>query len=168
MVFSIGITGPFSMVNQCTGILQPTASCAIQIIFLPLDIGAQSGMLTVTSNAAGSPTAVPLSGNGWDVRLVLMRPARPSRSGSGAIAQLEISIAGSAANAMASVSCDAAPFSCSATPAVLRVSGSPTRMSIFVDPLRRSARLKTSAFGVARVRVTVGGVVRTVDVPFAR
>src|SRR4029077_8533205 len=52
----------FSQTNTCGTSLAAGASCAVSVKFSPTAAGARSGTLSVT--AAGSTTAVPLSGTG--------------------------------------------------------------------------------------------------------
>jgi hypothetical protein len=49
---------------QSPAVLQPGKFCSISIIFTPAFTGQQTAALNVTDNAAGSPQAVQLSGNG--------------------------------------------------------------------------------------------------------
>eukprot|EP01035_Chromulina_nebulosa_P030450 gene30450-40464_t len=60
----IQASGPFTTTTDCGSSLAAAASCAIRVVFTPTGAGAASGSLQVTSNAAGSPHAVALSGTG--------------------------------------------------------------------------------------------------------
>jgi MYXO-CTERM domain-containing protein len=48
----------------CPATLQPAQACDIQVVFSPTAAADYSGSLRITSNAAGSPHTVPLSGSG--------------------------------------------------------------------------------------------------------
>jgi hypothetical protein len=61
-VSNVTATGPFSQSNNCSAPLAPAASCAIQVSFAPILVGAASGSITITDNA-GTQT-VALSGTG--------------------------------------------------------------------------------------------------------
>ena len=63
-VSSISTTGPFSQTNNCGGSIAAGGSCAVQVKFAPTSGGAQTGALSVASNAPGSPLTVALSGTG--------------------------------------------------------------------------------------------------------
>ena len=52
----------FSSNSTCVGTINPGASCTTNVTFSPTAAGTRSGSLTFTSNAAGSPTTVALSG----------------------------------------------------------------------------------------------------------
>lgn len=52
----------FSSTSTCVGTVNPGASCTINVTFAPTAAGTRSGSLTVTSNAAGSPSTIALSG----------------------------------------------------------------------------------------------------------
>ncbi len=52
----------FSSTSTCVGTINAGASCTINVTFAPTAAGTRSGALTITSNAAGSPSTVALSG----------------------------------------------------------------------------------------------------------
>ena len=55
--------GAFAQTNSCTNI-GTGSSCNISVTFTPTSAGTQTGTLTITDNAPGSPHTVALSGNG--------------------------------------------------------------------------------------------------------
>lgn len=67
---AISVAGPFSRLTgaavplNCGASLAPSASCQIWLAFNPVFIGSGTGQLSITHNAAGSPTLVPLLGIG--------------------------------------------------------------------------------------------------------
>jgi hypothetical protein len=54
----------FALANNCGNTLAVSASCAMSVTFGPTTVGAKSATISITSDAAGSPHAAPLSGNG--------------------------------------------------------------------------------------------------------
>jgi len=50
--------------HNCGAAIQPGKSCSVSIRFAPTSVTSFSATLTITSNAAGSPHTVPLSGSG--------------------------------------------------------------------------------------------------------
>ncbi len=58
--------GDFALSGNCAAgtNLAPQASCTAGAVFTPSALGARSASITISSNASGSPHAVPLSGNG--------------------------------------------------------------------------------------------------------
>lgn len=60
----IQATGPFSVSQNCGASLAPSGTCSISVVFTPAAAGASTGAVTVSTNAAGSPQSVPLSGTG--------------------------------------------------------------------------------------------------------
>jgi hypothetical protein len=49
--------------SECTKTLAPETSCKIEVEFeAPMNTTAQSGTLTVTSSASGSPQSIPIMG----------------------------------------------------------------------------------------------------------
>ena len=69
----------FSSTDTCGASLAPGASCSFSIAFAPAGVGAFTGLLTVSSNAAGSPHKVALSGIGALAPLAVLgwAPAAP-------------------------------------------------------------------------------------------
>lgn len=65
-VISIVASGDFSQTNNCPTSSQIAVggSCTINVTFTPTASGLRNGAVTVTSNGAGSPQTVPLSGLG--------------------------------------------------------------------------------------------------------
>lgn len=61
---SATLSGDFLMNSQCPASLAPSASCSVYLNFLPQATGQHAGTLTITSNTAGSPFMVALSGTG--------------------------------------------------------------------------------------------------------
>lgn len=63
-ISGISATAPFGVTHTCGASLAAGASCTLSVSFTPSASGAASGSVSVASNAAGSPNAVSLSGNG--------------------------------------------------------------------------------------------------------
>jgi hypothetical protein len=67
---SIAISGNFLETNTCGTTVAIGASCMINVTFEPLVIHQQTGTVTITDNAFGSPQQmVPLTGTGTEVKL---------------------------------------------------------------------------------------------------
>ena len=66
---NIATSGDFGQANNCSGAIAPSANCAISVAFTPTAAGTRNGTLTFTSNAAGSPHSVNLTGTGVAVVL---------------------------------------------------------------------------------------------------
>jgi hypothetical protein len=65
-IASIVITGAdFGQKNNCGSGLPPGASCTINVVFAPTQVGPRAASLSITDNALGSPQLVSLSGNGF-------------------------------------------------------------------------------------------------------
>jgi hypothetical protein len=79
-IASVGTTAEFSQTNNCGASLAAGATCTFTVTFSPTSGGAQSGALTVTDNAPGSPQSVALDGVGENVvfsKSSLVFPATP-------------------------------------------------------------------------------------------
>ncbi|PYU92591.1 MAG: hypothetical protein DMG25_11805, partial [Acidobacteria bacterium] len=61
---SVTISGQFVDTNNCGGSLAVGASCAINVASAPTSSGTQTGTLTISDNASGSPQTVSLTGSG--------------------------------------------------------------------------------------------------------
>lgn len=68
---AVTTTSGFSVTHACGASVAPGASCVLSVTFTPAATGAAVGSLSVASNAAGSPTAVSLSGTGVTASPVL-------------------------------------------------------------------------------------------------
>ena len=64
VVSSVNITAPFSQTNTCGSPVAPGQSCVVNVGFTPTVAGTANGVLTITSNATGSPHTVAVTGNG--------------------------------------------------------------------------------------------------------
>ncbi len=65
LISGIAASGDFSETSAgCGASLGVGATCQVAVVFTPTAVGARTGTLTVTSNAAGSPQTVALSGTG--------------------------------------------------------------------------------------------------------
>lgn len=63
-VSAVSATGPFTETNTCGTSIAAGGTCTISVKFAPTAGGAQSGSLTLDSDAPGSPLTVALSGTG--------------------------------------------------------------------------------------------------------
>jgi hypothetical protein len=80
-VSSVAVTGAFSQTNNCTSIAV-NGSCTVTVGFTPTAGGANSGTLTVNSNANNNPLTVGLSGSGISstTNIALNEPVTASSS----------------------------------------------------------------------------------------
>jgi len=80
-VSSVAVTGAYSQTNNCTTIAV-NGTCTVTVKFTPTAGGANSGTLTVNSNANNNPLTVGLSGNGISstTNIALNQPATASSS----------------------------------------------------------------------------------------
>ena len=63
-VSGIGASSGFSQTNNCGSSIAAGSSCTINVSFAPTASGSDSGTMSVTDNATGSPHTVSLSGTG--------------------------------------------------------------------------------------------------------
>jgi len=79
-IVSVETTGQFSQTNNCGASLAAGATCQLTVTFSPTFGGTQSGALTITDNAPGSPQSVALDGVGENIvfsKTSLVFPATP-------------------------------------------------------------------------------------------
>ena len=74
-VSGIATTGDFwrMQTSACLGLLAPTQSCVIQVVFTPGVPGTRNGSLTLTDNAPNSPQQLALNGVGIGPALTFSR-----------------------------------------------------------------------------------------------
>ena len=63
-ISSVTASGPFAVTSQCGPSLAAAATCSIAVTFTPTTVGQQTGSLTISDDAAGSPQNIALSGSG--------------------------------------------------------------------------------------------------------
>jgi hypothetical protein len=68
-ITSIAASGDFAATNTCGSSVAAGANCTISVTFHPTAGGSESGTLTITDNAPGSPHTVSLAGTGEDFSL---------------------------------------------------------------------------------------------------
>ncbi len=68
-ISSIAVSEDFSQTHTCGASLAILASCTISVTFKPTKIGVQTGTLSITDNAPGTPQTVSLKGVGTAVEL---------------------------------------------------------------------------------------------------
>jgi hypothetical protein len=64
LTYTVDVTGDFAQTNNCGSSIAAGATCTIAVTFTPSGYGRQTGTLSLTDNAAGSPQTVSLSGTG--------------------------------------------------------------------------------------------------------
>ncbi|MCI0355070.1 MAG: choice-of-anchor D domain-containing protein, partial [Acidobacteria bacterium] len=72
---AITTSGDFARTHNCGGSLAAGAGCSVSVTFTPTATGTRSGQLSVSSNAAGSPHTVSLSGTGVTPPVASLAPA---------------------------------------------------------------------------------------------
>ncbi len=175
-IASVELSGSpaFSHTHDCPGSLAPAANCIVTVVYSPSSLTLQSGTLTITSNAPGSPHVVALSGTGIaDLVFALTRPRRPTRTGTGQASsntfELTITPATGFTGTVA-LSCSGANpgVSCSVYPATVTVADAPVSAKVtvkFASRSRRLRRLPTPETRIIKVIAIIGGVTRSVDLP---
>jgi hypothetical protein len=71
---SLASYGDFGGTHSCTSSLAIGANCSINVNFSPTDLGTRNGSVVITSNAANSPFAISMTGNGVESPTALLSP----------------------------------------------------------------------------------------------
>jgi hypothetical protein len=177
-IASEAVTGAFSATDNCGGVLAPGAVCQVNVTFTPTSPGAQTGTLTFTDSAAGTPQTVVLSGIGVASSLTIVAGGGGSTSatvGSGQTATYNLSLTGTTGlSGTVTLTCTGAPAgaSCTISPATLDLaSGQTSNFTVSVSTNGSSASalvLKASIAGFGLVSLLLlplgrnTGTVRTV------
>jgi hypothetical protein len=78
-ITSVATTGSFTQTNDCpTTAMAPGASCTITVTYTPKVTGAETGTVTVTDNATGSPQTVNVTGVGLPEYTLTISPTATS------------------------------------------------------------------------------------------
>lgn len=164
--------GDFSRTHDCPGTLAAGAQCTVSIAFTPSSLTSKTGTLTITSNAAGSPHMLAISGTGVsDLALSLTRPLRPARNGAGSANVYELMIApapGLAGMLVLGCSGKGLGVSCTVEPGSAALSGVPVSAKVVVKGAARSLRLRRQATTESRtivIHATINGRTRNFELP---
>jgi hypothetical protein len=76
-VTGVTVSGDYTQTNTCTTIAAG-GTCTVGVSFRPTASGTRTGTVTITSNAANSPTTVALSGTGAGGNLAAVKPTSES------------------------------------------------------------------------------------------
>lgn len=61
---SLAMTSAFTQTDTCSSAMAAGTTCSVSVTFSPVSVGNITGALNITSNAAGSPQTISLSGTG--------------------------------------------------------------------------------------------------------
>jgi hypothetical protein len=125
----------FGLTNGCTSSLAAGVSCTISVFFDPSASGTQTGTLTLTDNAPGSPQTVALTGTGQDFSFAPPSGASTSASAvPGQPANYTLSVGGQGGLAgTITFTCTGAPSEATCTvPSSVTAGSSPTNVSVTV------------------------------------
>ncbi len=144
LVNSATASAGFAVTSACTNPVQPGTSCNLSVTFNPTAVGAATGTLTITDDAADSPQTVSLSGTGQNFSLASSSGSPSSVTvspGQSATYTIALSSMGGF-NQPVSLSCNGAPSeaACSVSPGSITLSGS--------VPVTVTATVSTTAAGM--------------------
>ena len=130
-IASVTANGPFAITSQCATSLAAAASCSVAVTFTPTTVGQQTGSITLSDNAAGSPQNIALSGTGLAALSLGPQAGQPTSAtvvGGTAASYALMVTAGPGFSGTSSLTCSGAPAnaSCTVTPSsvVLSTGGS--------------------------------------------
>ena len=102
-ITSITASGDFAQTNDCGASLAASATCLIDVTFMPTATGAATGSVTITDDAPASPHTVVLTGTGTDFALAVQSGGSTSATvsaGQTATYDLQITPTGFSGNVM--------------------------------------------------------------------
>ena len=77
-ITAISVSGNYTQANNCSSSLAVSRACQVTVVFAPLQTGSDTGTLSITDNATGSPHKVSLTGTGVAVfSLAVAPPSTP-------------------------------------------------------------------------------------------
>lgn len=151
-------TSQFAPLSACGSSLAAGASCSIGVFFDPSASGTQTGVLTVTDSATGSPQTATLTGAGQDFSMAPSSPASATIS-AGQTANYTIAVApGGGFNQAVALTCSGAPAgsTCSLSSNSVTLNGSnPTSITVTANTAGTSASLGPGDFPSGRNRFTL-------------
>ena len=123
-ISSIQASTQFGASNGCTSSLAVGVNCTISVFFDPSSAGSQTGTLTITDNAPGSPQSVQLSGTGMDFALSSSAPSASVAAGQQATYAATVTPEGGL-NQTVNLTCTGAPSlsTCTLTPSSVTLNG---------------------------------------------
>jgi hypothetical protein len=123
-VTSIAVTGEFSETDNCVTTLAALAQCTINVSFAPTGAGAQSGAVTVTDNAGGSPQSATLAGTGIDFGIAISPPSATINAGKAQTFSIKLTPT-AGFNQTIALTCSGAPqaATCSISPGIVGLDG---------------------------------------------
>jgi len=123
-ISSIQASAQFGSSNGCTSPLAVGSNCTISVFFDPSSAGSQTGTLTITDNAPGSPQTVPLSGSGMDFAMSSSSTSQTVPAGQTANYSLTLNPQGGL-NQTVNLTCNGAPSlsTCTLTPNPVTLNG---------------------------------------------
>jgi Beta-propeller repeat/Cep192 domain 4 len=118
-ITAISVSGNYTQTNTCGSTLAAGAACHVTLVFAPLQTGSDTGTVTITDSATGSPHKVALTGTGVAVFSLAVAP--PSAKVVIGATSTTFSVTASAPKSFTSqitVGCKAGA-TCSASPATI-------------------------------------------------
>jgi hypothetical protein len=146
-ISSVQVTGDYSQTNNCSGSVAIGGSCTFNLVFSPTTSGNRSGSLIVTSNAAGSPQAIPLSGTASDFSLA--SPTNTATVPAGNTATYTVNVA-----PVGGTFGSAVTLTCSGSPANSACSISPSSVTPGSNTVAATVTIRTAASSSAAIRPT--------------
>ncbi len=148
-ISGVAVTGSdskdFALQSGCGGSLNPGASCAVSLTFTPASAGSRIATLLITTNAAGSPHAVLLTGTGKDFSLSVSAGSASALTVSpGQQAVFHMTLAPGGMKDTVDFSCAGAPSgsTCQVSPATVPLDGvTPVEVTVSVQTTAPSAAL---------------------------
>lgn len=141
-VSSVSISGEFAQTSDCVKTIAVGENCTLNTTFSPTETGARDGIITISTDAFGSPHTIALSGTGTDFSIAAASGSSDSAEvTAGQAATYTLSVTGTeASGGSATFTCTGAPqaATCSVTPTSVTLSGTtPATVTVSVKTTAR-------------------------------
>jgi hypothetical protein len=145
-VSGIQVSGDFSQTNNCSAALSSQFGCTIKITFVPTVAGNRTGALTVSSNAAGNPQIVALSGAGADFGVTTSQSIATVKSGASATYTVSIASVGAPFTNAINLSCSGAPSltTCNLSSSSVTPGANPDNVTVTIATTGSSSQLAST------------------------
>jgi hypothetical protein len=108
-ITGISTGAPFSQGNNCPASLAGGAACTITVSYLAGAVGTQTGSLSISDNAGGSPQTVALSGTAVDFFVVVNPSGETIRRGQSPVFTVTVNPLGGPFNPSVALTCSGLP-----------------------------------------------------------
>jgi hypothetical protein len=141
-ITAISAGAPFSQTNNCPTSLAGGTACSISVTFAAGVVGTQTGTLSISDNAAGSPQTVALSGTAVDFSVSVSPASETVRRGNSAAVTVTVNPLGGPFNPGVALSCSGLPnfANCTFSPSLVTPGAGGAQSALTISTSGRTPR----------------------------